>query len=167
MVRNNQNGGVCYRDFNMAAYTYSFPSHRVKRALLLLPFLSTKYPRRTMNYEEEISTLWWTWNGWKKLKNTHVSRLLTRPTKKLLAQDYYGIPVASQAPDLGSSLYIRAPCSRDWPLVGVWGMVRAIGPLARLWECSQSGVQNNKIFLQKRNFFCFVLQIGCIPTDVL
>ena len=28
-------------------------------------------------------------------------------------------------------------------------------PLARLWECSQSGVQNNKIFLQKRKFLLF------------
>ena len=28
-------------------------------------------------------------------------------------------------------------------------------PLARLWECSQSGVQNNKIVLQKRKFLLF------------
>ena len=28
-------------------------------------------------------------------------------------------------------------------------------PLARLWECSQSGVQNNKKNLQKRKFLLF------------
>ena len=40
-------------------------------------------------------------------------------------------------------------------------------PLARLWEYSQSGGQNNKIFFYKSdNFFCFVLQIDYIPTDV-
>ena len=37
-------------------------------------------------------------------------------------------------------------------------------PLARRWECSQSGGQNNKISIPRReNFICFAPQIGCIP----
>ena len=38
-------------------------------------------------------------------------------------------------------------------------------PLVHLWECSQSGVQKI-IFYRNENFFCFLLQIGCIPTDL-
>ena len=38
-------------------------------------------------------------------------------------------------------------------------------PLARRWECSQSGGQNNNISIPRReNFICFAPQIGCIPA---
>ena len=38
-------------------------------------------------------------------------------------------------------------------------------PLPRLWECSQSGVQNNKIVLQKRKFLLFCPPDWLHPTD--
>ena len=53
-----------------------------------------------------------------------------------------------------SSCAVHTYCTCTWPL-------------ARLWECSQTGGQNKGNFrFCKKKSYCSVLQFGCIPPDV-